>query len=89
MKHNEVINGQKIRVYDNGGKTLDRYTVIYIDQKENSALYAAVGMSQNPYHPQGFGQHCTATPGRHLGLRILFSDLPDACKHLVRADCAE
>ena len=89
IKGNTIIHGQPIRVYDNGGRTYDRYTVVYIAKPERQArLFASVGMSKNPFHPQGFGQHCTAMPGKHLGRRILFSALPDDCQKLVNQDLA-
>lgn len=74
----------KIKCYDNGGKTADRFTVIYSDYPEGNGTFWAVGMSADPFHPQGFGQHCTARPGRHLGRRIAFEELPDDCQKLVR-----
>ena len=84
IKGNSIVKGQPIRVYDNGGKTCDRYTVVYMAEREHSAnTFSAVGMSETPFHPQGFGQHCTAMPGKHLGKRIMFSSLPDACQRLV------
>lgn len=52
-----------VRCYDNGGKTVDRYTVCYVGRKatikvEGSAWsYPYVGMSAEPFDPQGFGQH--------------------------------
>ena len=48
-----------IRCYDNGGKTFDRFTVIFT-RAHNFGLkgfIVGVGMSENPFHPQGFGQH--------------------------------
>lgn len=85
----ETINGQRIRCYDDGGKTIDRYTVVYIDQPEQGHnMYAAVSMNASPFHPQGFGQHCTAMVGRHLGKRIAFADLPVDCRRLVERDMA-
>lgn len=73
-----------IRIYDNDGKTFDRYTVIYMDSPENrSGIFAAVGMSANPFHPQGFGQHTSAMPGPHLGRRIHFDELPEDCRKLA------
>lgn len=78
-----------IRCYDDGGKSIDRYTVIYMDQPERLPnTFAAVGMNATPFHPQGFGQHCTAMPGRHLGKRIPFESLPEDCQRLVRQDLA-
>ena len=84
----ETVNGQRIRCYDNGDKTCDRYTVVYIDQPENAVvhLFYGVGMSASPFHPQGFGQHSTVKTGRHLGKRIAFKDLPEDCQKLVKQD---
>lgn len=48
--------------------------------------FSAVGMSETPFSPQGFGQHCTAMPGRHLGRRIKFEDLPPDCRKLILQD---
>lgn len=76
-----------IRCYDNGGKSADRYTVVYMDEPERTPnLYAARGMNAEPFHPQGIGMCCTAMPGRHLGRRIAFEELPADCQKLVRQD---
>lgn len=77
---------KNIKVYDNGGKTIDRYTVIYLDLKENNNCYSAVAMDNNPFSPQGFGQHVIARLGRHNGKLIRFDQLPDDCKKLVLSD---
>jgi len=77
-----------LRIYDNGGKTIDRYTAVYMNQREGKRLYSALGMSKHPFHPQGFGQHCTAMPGRHLGKRIGLHDLPPDCRQAVLSDIA-
>lgn len=96
------------RFYDNGGATFDRYTVAFLQPmmgKDGSNLgcYQYVGMSANPFHPQGFGQHGDIRhrpvdaqdgppprPGRknHLGRRIRFADLPEDCRKLVLQDLA-
>ena len=84
---NELVNGQPIRCYDNGGKTFDRYTVVYMAEPERATgIFAAVGMSSKPFHPQDFGQHCTAMPGKHLGKRVPFDSLPNDCQRLVTRD---
>lgn len=78
-----------LRIYDNNGKTFDRYTVLFMDQPENRpGCYAALGMSDRPFHPQGFGQHTVAMPGRHLGRRIELQDLPEDCRRLVAQNLA-
>lgn len=75
-----------VRIYDNGGKTLDRYTAVYIEEPVGGGLYSARGMSENPFHPQGFGQCCEALPGDHLGREITFKDLPRECRRLILQD---
>lgn len=78
---------KNIKCYDNGGTTIDRYTVVYLDYPEREpGTFMAVGMNSEPFHPQGFGQHCSAVPGRHLGKLISFEELPADCQKLVRAD---
>ena len=56
-----------VRVYDNGGESADRYTVIYtgkyrtLGTKRGEARtvgwFQYVGMSAAPFHPQGVGMH--------------------------------
>jgi hypothetical protein len=75
------IQPETLRCWDNGGKTADRYTVIpprwtARDWRERGGLWNCIGASAEPFHPQGFGQHCTATPGGHLGRRVPFASLP-------------
>jgi hypothetical protein len=77
-----------IRCYDNGGKTCDRYTVVYMKEPRSNGLFNARAMNHQPFHPQGFGQSTTAKLGRHLGKRIKFSALPEDCRKLVMQDLA-
>ncbi len=82
-----IVNISKVRIYDNSGETFDRYTAVYMEYPErHSKLYAARAMSENPFHPQGFGQYCTAMPGRHLGRRVEFHELPIDCQKLIIQD---
>jgi hypothetical protein len=79
-------------IYDNGGKTLDRYTVYYdyVEQvKEGQKLYACLGMNAAPFHPQGIGMHASGQLGRHNGKRIKFEALPTDCQRAVNNDLAE
>ena len=60
------------RIFDDGGKTIDRYTLITAD----NSMY---GFNDEPFHPQGFGQYCGTWQGGatgHLGKRISLKDLP-------------
>lgn len=42
-------------LYDNGGETMDRYTALFEHVESGYRWY--LGMSEHPFHPQGFGQH--------------------------------
>jgi hypothetical protein len=77
----------RVKCYDDGGKSFDRYTAVFLDMPENrQGCYTALGMSENPFHPQGFGQHCMAMLGRHLGKRIDSTKLPIDCQTAIRRD---
>jgi len=84
-----------IRCYDNGGKTFDRYTVIYTRAQSfgMKGYTVGVGMSENPFHPQGFGQHFEYQNyqynGKSGGKRIKFADLPENCRKVVVSDYRE
>lgn len=75
---------ENLRCYDNGGKTFDRFTILpprwapdpWKRRTQYGTQWEAISASANPFHPQGFGQHCTAAAGRHLGARVPFADLP-------------
>jgi hypothetical protein len=84
------INGHSVRCYDNGGETVDRYAVYYIDTRNPwNGLTDMVGMSIDPFHHQGFGQHSMGEPGPHNGKRVKFSDLPRDCQRLVIRDLTD
>jgi len=81
---------QHFRVYDNGGETFDRFTVVYLNIPNGpNSEPMCLGMSENPMHPQGYGEHAYCTPGNHLGALIRFADLPDACQRLVESELNE
>ena len=77
---------KNVRIYDNGGKTADRFTAVYMNQPEGRGLFGARGMCERPFHPQGIGMYIAAAPGRHLGKRITFEQLPTDCQKAVRQD---
>lgn len=86
MKIKKDINSL-VAIYDNGGKSFDRYTAVFLTfERGTNGLYQAVGMSEDPYHPQGFGQHTEVKRGRHLGKRIEFKNLPAKCRKLVKSN---
>ena len=77
-----------VRCYDNGEETSDRYTVVFTgNYTMPDRIY--LGMSTNPFHPQGIGQHGFSDSAidrpryAHLGKKIPFLMLPDKCKQAV------
>lgn len=82
-------------VYDNGGKTFDRFTVVYdssrttLKNHNGRRLWECVGSSMNPNSPHGFFQHSDCTLGKHLGKRITFADLPEEVRKCVERDLQE
>lgn len=81
--------------WDNGGESFDRYTALWPDG-------SYLGMSENPFHPQGFCQHgegCVDLQPRwnlihglftsQLGQEIQFEALPPDCQKAVLHDLEE
>lgn len=79
-----------ISIFDNGGKTFDRYTVLYTPwEYERGLVFPYVDMSAYPFHPQGFGQHGELTQRYHKRWdekTINFVDLPEDCQKLILQD---
>lgn len=78
--------------YDNGGKTCDRYTVLYgapLWEPSMGRSVPYVGMNAHPFHPQGFGQHGDMPSYNRAacGKKIRYLDLPEDCRKLVEQDC--
>lgn len=87
-----------VRVYDNGGETADRYTVVFTGRYNNRVErsrreYVHFGMSEDPFHgigQMGFSKEIIdLKDGRwapvygksnHLGKRIHWHEMPDACQ---------
>lgn len=74
-------------IWDNGGKTADRFTVILKSHysSDNKNTFDALGLSENPTNPSmGFSQFTEATPGEHLGKKIQWHDLPiEVIRHIA------
>ena len=87
--------GCDVRIYDDGGKTADRYSILpprwagpeyrYSDAARSPA-WTALAADARPFHPQGFGQHVGADAGPHLGRRIHWDDLPPDVQHFARQE---
>lgn len=78
-----------LAIYDNGGETLDRYTVVTNEQWSLNSL-AMLGLSDNPTDPQGFSQWSGGTyaEGRgtrntHLGKRVQFEHLSEELQNHI------
>lgn len=80
--------------YDNGGRSADRYKVLYgaplwsPDMGRNIPLRS---MSANPFHPQGVGMYgeMPAYNRGLLGRKVKFMDLPEPVRRCVIQDCTE
>lgn len=77
-KIDKYLNEAKVTVYDNGGETTDRYTVII-----GKDVFT---MSNNPTSPQGVNQYAGTVGsdvkiGKHLGKKL--SSIPKEIKQAV------
>ena len=85
--------GTVLRIYDNGGRSFDRYTIIpprwARDYRERGFCWECIGASSNPFAPQGFGMHVSAMPGPHLGRRIHWDKLPADVQRFARQSFEE
>lgn len=80
-----------VRCYDNGGKTFDRFTIVFTGRYAGPRMY--VGASSDPFNPGGFGQRGEGaidypTYG-HLGKKISFGALPERVLRFVMGDYLE
>jgi len=79
-------------IYDNGGKSLDRFTIVYNTNRISIGSpkvkrWECFSSSYNPFHSQGVFQHGECVLGAHLGKEIQFSQLPRRVQKAVIADC--
>ena len=85
-----------LRIYDNDGRSVDRYTVVYTQVKSGEQFFLA--MSEHPFHPQrGVCLHDSVPAYKpidrprygHLGKKIKFIDLNENCQKAVMQDYIE
>ena len=82
---------KKVRCYDNKGETADRYTVVFTGNytHNTSGEHWYLGMSGDPFHPQGIGQHGSSSTQidkpsySHLGKKVNFDSLPEKVQQCV------
>ena len=81
MSFRDYITEAKVTVYDNGGESMDRYTVVIGDD--------VFGMSENPGSPQGFNQWAGNVGkdirlGSHLGKVVKVTSLPKPVQKAIK-----
>lgn len=81
----QIPNGPQIRVYDNGGTTLDRYTVVIDgtdwDDSSSPGMKSMLGLNSGG---RGFSQFTEGQEGRHLGSGIAFQSLDaETQRHII------
>ena len=85
--------GTALRLYDNGGKTCDRFTILpprwagkahHYSRNPRAPRWSAIASGPAPFHPQGYGQHVGADAGPHLGRRIKWAELPADVQRFAR-----
>ena len=81
-----------LAVYDNGGRSADRYTALYgapLWTPDYGFKLPARFMSEDPFHPQGVGMfgevETQCRPA--LGRKVRYLDLPDRVRRCIEADC--
>ena len=75
-----------LSIQDNGGKTIDRYTVVFDELAttiSGETYHCGLAMDERPFHPQGFCQHVEVHPDSNLGQLITLDQLPQDCQKAV------
>lgn len=77
-----------IRLYDNQGETIDRYTCVFTGRyKGSKGQKIHLGMSSDPFHPMGVGMHGEGVIDKegysHLGKKVKFEDMPEQVKKCI------
>jgi len=82
---------QVTAVWDNGGKTLDRYTVAVEPGPDwpRGPYVPMLAMSIDAASPQGVSQWTPGIPGPQLGREILWEELPEQIRAHAAARLTE
>lgn len=91
IKNTILVNGKRkvCRIFDTGPNgAFDRYTVAFKGYRVTGCgmIYPYLASSDNPFHPQGFGQHGESSDfltGKHLGKRVSFESLPEQVQEFI------
>lgn len=68
-----MVNGFKFRVYDNGGASLDRISVVILNYRTSSGEDMILGMDLSGKY---FSNFSTGREGEHLGKLMQWDELP-------------
>lgn len=69
---NNWVAENSITIYDNGGKSYDRITVVFNAQTIDGKMFDCLSCSEKGF---GFFQHSTCMKGRHLGKQVKLENL--------------
>lgn len=74
------------KIYDNGGKTIDRYS--FVHKRRNNHIWCEIlSMNSAPSHPQGFGQHtegrCDTAFGKRIRTGAQWRALPEGVRRAI------
>lgn len=76
MSDDQTSPGIVLCVRDNGGRTIDRYSVV-LRTGTTPGMLDCLGLSSDPASPQGFSQWGDCKDGDHMGRTIPWTDLPE------------
>lgn len=93
VRNTILVDGKRLvcRIFDAGEHYADRYTIAFKGYRVPNLgmFYPYLASGPDPFHPQGFGQHCECKgflTGRHLGRRVTFESLPkDVQKFILQS----
>ena len=75
------------KIWDNGGATIDRYTIAFKARRYNGRLFwPYLAASENPFHPLGFGQYGESQDGplsQPDDKRVTFESLPEQVQKFI------
>ena len=81
------LHGKRLDIWDNEGASIDRFTVVFsgkTPRKSQGMLYRpCISMSERPDSSTGVFMHGECVNDVHLGKKIMFADLPKACKQAI------
>lgn len=83
-----------VRLYDNGGETLDRYTCVFT--RRYGEGFPFLMMSGRPFSPLGVGQHGEGGEApidrprySHIGKKVGWDELPKDVQRCIMQDYVE